>query len=112
MIVTDTRIIRETGDHLTAEFVMDSGALVTVRFLPPPEASKSALLEQARALLAELAVATIEEGSVSFEGVRARSSARAAGDRATLEEQLDEGLEDTFPASDPVSATVSTIPGT
>lgn len=32
-------------------------------------------------------------------------------DRATLEEQLNEGLEDSFPASDPVSVTVSTIPG-
>ena len=28
-----------------------------------------------------------------------------------LEEQLDEGLKDTFPASDPVSPTVTTIPG-
>jgi hypothetical protein len=27
------------------------------------------------------------------------------------EEELEEGLEDTFPASDPVSVTVSSIPG-
>jgi hypothetical protein len=27
------------------------------------------------------------------------------------EEQLDEGLEDTFPASDPISVTSTTIPG-
>lgn len=38
-------------------------------------------------------------------------SARAAQDTGTLEEQLDEGLESSFPASDPVSATVSSIPG-
>ncbi|WP_455274236.1 hypothetical protein [Rhizobium herbae] len=38
-------------------------------------------------------------------------SARAAQDTGTLEEHLDEGLESSFPASDPVSATVSTIPG-
>ncbi|MBO9125329.1 MULTISPECIES: hypothetical protein [unclassified Rhizobium] len=31
-------------------------------------------------------------------------------DAATLEEELDEGLEDTFPASDPVSVTGSSIP--
>jgi hypothetical protein len=37
-------------------------------------------------------------------------SARAAQDTGTLEEHLDEGLESSFPASDPVSATVSTIP--
>ena len=30
-------------------------------------------------------------------------------DRPTLEEELDEGLEDTFPASDPVSVTNPTI---
>jgi hypothetical protein len=37
-------------------------------------------------------------------------SAREKGHTADLEEQLDEGLEDTFPASDPVSATVTSIP--
>ncbi|MDH6231149.1 hypothetical protein M2281_001721 [Mesorhizobium soli] len=34
-----------------------------------------------------------------------------AEDRATLEEQLQEGLEDTFPGSDPVSVIVTAIPG-
>jgi hypothetical protein len=29
-----------------------------------------------------------------------------------LDEQLEEGLEDTFPASDPVSTTYTSIPGT
>lgn len=38
-------------------------------------------------------------------------SARRAGDRTELERQLDEGLEDSFPASDPVSVTSSTIAG-
>lgn len=37
-------------------------------------------------------------------------SARQKGHAGDLEEQLDEGLEDTFPASDPVSATVTSIP--
>ncbi len=31
-------------------------------------------------------------------------------DPATLEEQLNEGLEDTFPGSDPVSVTITGIP--
>jgi hypothetical protein len=31
-------------------------------------------------------------------------------DAALLEEELNEGLEDSFPASDPVSVTVSSIP--
>jgi hypothetical protein len=34
-----------------------------------------------------------------------------AEDRSTLEEQLQEGLEDTFPASDPVSVVSTTIAG-
>lgn len=37
-------------------------------------------------------------------------SARDTKDSAELESQLDEGLEDTFPASDPVSTTVTSIP--
>ncbi|MBW6421903.1 hypothetical protein KX729_10650 [Rhizobium sp. XQZ8] len=40
----------------------------------------------------------------------AEQSAREKGHAGDLEEQLDEGLEDTFPASDPVSATVTSIP--
>ncbi|TIS83170.1 MAG: hypothetical protein E5X00_05610, partial [Mesorhizobium sp.] len=32
-------------------------------------------------------------------------------DREIEEEELEEGLEDTFPASDPVSITSTTIPG-
>lgn len=31
--------------------------------------------------------------------------------KATLEEELDIGLEDSFPASDPVSITITSIPG-
>ena len=52
------------------------------------------------------AKAPTESGSaaaVSLEAERRR--------RQNLEEQLDEGLEDTFPASDPVSATGSSITG-
>ena len=40
-----------------------------------------------------------------------RRTAGRAEDRDTLEEQLDEGLEDSFPASDPVSITTTTISG-
>ncbi|CAD7039579.1 hypothetical protein REJC140_00768 [Pseudorhizobium endolithicum] len=37
-------------------------------------------------------------------------SARKREDRAALEEELEEGLEDTFPASDPVATTTTSIP--
>lgn len=41
---------------------------------------------------------------------RTQESARQKGHPGDLEEQLEEGLEDTFPASDPVSTTVTSIP--
>ena len=43
-------------------------------------------------------------------GQRTTPSAREKDDAANLEEQLEEGLEDTFPASDPVATTVMSIP--
>ncbi len=42
---------------------------------------------------------------------RRRRTAGRAEDRDTLEEQLREGLEDTFPASDPVSVISTLIAG-
>jgi hypothetical protein len=42
-------------------------------------------------------------------GKMGRKTEGRAEDSETLEEQLDEGLEDTFPASDPVSVTSTTI---
>jgi hypothetical protein len=35
---------------------------------------------------------------------------REKQDAAELDDQLNEGLEDTFPASDPVSSTITSIP--
>ncbi|HEX2148502.1 MAG TPA: hypothetical protein VHG11_12755 [Pseudorhizobium sp.] len=37
-------------------------------------------------------------------------TARQEQDPHELEDQLEEGLEDTFPASDPVSTTITSIP--
>lgn len=42
---------------------------------------------------------------------RRRRTPGRAEDRETLEEQLHEGLEDTFPASDPVSVVSTLIAG-
>jgi hypothetical protein len=42
---------------------------------------------------------------------RKRRTEGRAEDKPTLEEQLQEGLEDTFPASDPVSVVSTTIAG-
>ena len=42
--------------------------------------------------------------------IRRRTPGRAEDNR-TLEEQLQEGLEDSFPASDPISVTTTVISG-
>ncbi len=42
---------------------------------------------------------------------RARRSDDRPKDQQVLQEELDEGLEDSFPASDPVSVTSTTISG-
>lgn len=42
---------------------------------------------------------------------RKRRTEGRTEDPDTLEEQLQEGLEDTFPGSDPVSVTITGIPG-
>jgi hypothetical protein len=49
-----------------------------------------------------------DEGSKGLEPV---PSARESQDRDELGAELEEGLEDSFPASDPVSATFTSIPG-
>jgi biopolymer transport protein ExbB/TolQ len=52
-----------------------------------------------------------EAGSGKSRETPATRSFRAERERANTEEELEEGLEDTFPASDPVSATSSTTTG-
>lgn len=49
--------------------------------------------------------------AVNGKGNRRRRTPGRAEDRETLEEQLREGLEDTFPASDPVSVVSTLIAG-
>ena len=48
---------------------------------------------------------TDSKSPASTSGRLTRRTAGRAEDRETLEEQLDEGLEDSFPGSDPVSVT-------
>lgn len=68
-----------------------------------------------RAFAAESA--RLREVGVVRDALSGRAGAASVGaadrklDPETLEEQLDEGLEDSFPASDPVSITTTTISG-
>ena len=47
----------------------------------------------------------------TISGRRTRRTSGRAEDRRTLEEQLQEGLEGSFPGSDPVSVTTTLISG-
>jgi len=111
MQVVGTQVIPEMGGKLgfTVEFVGDGGEVVSVVLRNDETQSVNSrnAVELAKAVMLEMAAA--EAGDVNSDRPTARLSARAAGDRNAIEEQLDEGLEGTFPASDPVSATGSTI---
>lgn len=120
MQVVGMQVVAEQGGKLgyTVEFVGDGGDVVSVlvkndreqsinRMNAVPHAQR--LLEQVARQ--ELDLESFENGSVASptDSIAAERSARAKGDVETMEEQLDKGLEDTFPASDPVSITQSSI---
>lgn len=101
----------------TVEFVGAEGEVVTVTCPQDAQASLNRLnaVARAKAILS----AALEADETALEatdqprpGAAARDplpNARTAHDTGTMEEQLDEGLEDTFPASDPVSIASSAI---
>jgi hypothetical protein len=106
---------------MTVEFVGEGGDVISVQMHQTESDGLNRINAIARAKAMMLQVATFDQpddgemddtADLSGESpaVMSLRSARAAGDTGTLEEQLDEGLESSFPASDPVSVTVSTIP--
>lgn len=110
----------------TVEFTLDSGEIVTVEMNNADgNLGNGNAVSHARELLVQLAAFEISDGgsvnrydAVSngnfdegSKGLEAVPSARTTHDKAVLEEELEEGLEDSFPASDPVSATVTSILG-
>ena len=93
--------VTQSEDRFPVNVETDTGA----------ELSRDAVIRKAALKLGEaLSVACIECGIEPASQITI-PSARRAGDRTELERQLDEGLEDTFPASDPVSVTSSAIAG-
>lgn len=113
----ETQVHPEQGGKLgfTVEFVGDSGEIVSVFMRQDEECNLNRLnaIDKAKALLVEMGSFDrsefVEASSEAF--AAPLRSARSVGDTYTMEEQLDEGLEDTFPASDPVSITTSTVSG-
>lgn len=124
MHIVGTQVHEEMGGRLgyIVEFVGDEGEVVSVQMRQAEDGSlnrKNAILK-AQDLLRDAArydaeAAMESERSSLPAGKNGESEAvasfRQSGDRAGLEEQLNEGLEDSFPASDPVSVTHSVTSG-
>lgn len=113
MHVVGTQVIPEQGGKMgyTVEFVGDHGEVVSVTMPNGTDETLNRLnaIEKAKRVLIDTAKSGGNTEGGADEALKSRQSARSAGDTGTLEEQLDEGLEGTFPASDPVSVTSSTI---
>ncbi|MCK3778882.1 hypothetical protein MZK49_19425 [Ensifer sesbaniae] len=98
----------------SVEFVGDGGEVVTV--MCPQDSAGSLNRLNAVAKAKEILKTALDaDEALQAAGAPTGSlrgpllNARHAHDRDAMEEQLDEGLEDTFPASDPVSIATSTI---
>ena len=112
MQLVGTQIIPAYGGKggFTVEFVGDGGEVVSVQIKSDrgQQLNRLNAVEKAREVMRRFATAPIREG----ENVRPAGlgNARSRGDEQAMEEQLDEGLEGTFPASDQVSITNTAIP--
>lgn len=113
MDIVETRVSSVGGFKLyTVDFVTGGDEKVSVRVENDTDGKlrRDDVIKRAAIRLGEALCIACQEGDMEPETMLTRPSARRAGDRAELERQLDEGLEDTFPASDPVSVTSSAIP--
>lgn len=90
-------IVYQTDEGFVVEFGSEGEDRIAVTLREAPDLTQDNAIAKAKALLTS-----------AFEPVHG-DSARSK-DAAVLEEELNEGLEDSFPASDPVSVTVSSIP--
>ncbi len=117
----ETLVHPELGGKLgfTVEFVGNSGEVISVQLRQDSDnmLNRMNAVEKARELLMEAAGTDgvshdDAESNGNFEqDASHRRSARSLGDTEAMEEQLDTGLYDSFPASDPVSITVTTVSG-
>jgi len=112
MQLVGTQVIPAYGDKggFTVEFVGDGGEVVSVQIKNDrgQQLSRLNAVEKAKEVMSRFAMAPIREGDSKQPA--ASRNARSRGDEQAMEEQLDEGLEGTFPASDPVSITNTAIP--
>jgi hypothetical protein len=133
--------VHDEKSGVTVEFVGEGGDIISVHMKKNEDGNLNRLNteEKAKAVMVQIATfdTEVEEDEASTEldtgsgqpsnsaashpepaddddispPVVSLKSTRAAQEMGPSEEQLDEGLESSFPASDPVSATISASPG-
>lgn len=114
MEIVGNQMLSEHSGDVTIEWVGDKGEVVSVR-VPVSEAegaSRETAFDRAKQILK--GVTEFAEASNGlkddFAGQgQSKPSARRRHDGEALEEQLVEGLESSFPASDPVAPTSSAV---
>lgn len=89
-------MVYQTDEGFVVEFGGEGEDRIAVTLRNDPDLTNDNAIAKAKALL------TSAFGPVHGDSARNK-------DAAVLEEELNEGLEDSFPASDPVSVTVSSI---
>lgn len=118
MQIIGTQVLPEAGGKkgYTVEFVGERGDIVSVSLRSDGDVSRANALAKAKAFLKQIVenddLPEDEDQANAGNGpdLSVRMTARRRRDEAEIEEQLDEGLEETFPASDPVSITTTAIP--
>lgn len=92
--------VRSEQTPCLVEFIGEADEKITIKLAGNAEETRNVLLERALAyMIHAVQCGEVELGKIVEENKQ---------DDAT--EALDKGLEDTFPASDPVSVTTSSIP--
>lgn len=118
MSIVGTQVIAEGSGNAgyTVEFIEDSGDVVSVSLRSNTSGvNRTNAVLKAKEFLSRIVESdALPDEMVEGKNQDGRASTMASADRvssSSQEQQLNEGLEDTFPASDPVSATITSIPG-
>lgn len=120
MSIVGTQVIAEGSGNAgyTVEFIEQDGDVISVSLRSQTSGvNRTNAVAKAKEFLSrvvrddelpdEMVDAETQDGRAA---TMARSD-RGRGEPQNLEEQLQEGLEDSFPASDPVSVAITSIPG-
>jgi hypothetical protein len=122
MEVVGKQVHKEPSGDMTVEFVGEGGDVISVhiKHTEDDNLTKSNAEDRAKVMLLHVAAADLsDDPGESHDPAEPNTDVspavvsleRERAQRPKAADQLDEGLEETFPASDPVSTVTTTIPG-